>query len=447
MLDDFQQAMFDYLLRVANGEALFRPSAAARWMYCHASIQMTAKAPKNRRSSDAAKEGTAAHFVGEQALKGGPTPEEWVGRNVDVGQGITWFITDEMAQFVQEGYLDEIEARTPVDAERYIEHKMSLQPLDPSDPLMGECRGTGDFVAVLRFLRALFIKDLKFGRGYMVAADAPQLKIYALMALLAFWDGVPWNTVSTMILQPRAMREDERIKEVVFDPAYLMGEFAGEVVEAMESALGPNPRFDPSENRCRWCDAKSICPALRQEALTISRDEFAILPITTIESTLMAIPPQVIMGTHEQPRPKPATADTVVLPAAIDLDPGEIATILNRRKLWDTWIEGVEHRAVQLMETGTVIPGWALKRRTGNRVFVGDQEEITKALMAIGVKPLDLFTEPKLRSPAQIEKTLPKDKKKLLEPLVTRPEGSVTLVPASDDDMPSMPPLVIGPIA
>ena len=39
------------------------------------------------------------------------------------------------------------------------------------------------------------------------------------------------------------------------------------------------------------------------------------------------------------------------------------------------------------------------------------------------------YTDPKLKSPAQIEKLLPKDKKVAIAPLVHRPLGKPTLVP------------------
>ena len=124
-----------------------------------------------------------------------------------------------------------------------------------------------------------------------------------------------------------------------------------------------------------------------------------------------------------------------MLPRIPDLDPGEIASILERRPLFDTWIEGIENRAVALLEIGTKIPGWKLVQRTGNRRW---KEEATEGVIADllrkegGVKVGDMFTSPKLKSPAQIEKLLEKNKRGLIDPLVERPLGAHTLV--RDDD-------------
>ena len=418
-------------LKAANdGQAVFRPSSATRWLMCVGSTQLAASAPKERRSSPYAREGTAAHFVAQQALEGIRQPDEWTDRMVQLDEkGLEgWFVDEEMVEKVG-FYLDEINDRMTSETIAFTEHKMSLGPIAPDDPLFDEVRGTGDRIHVLPRKKVTII-DLKYGRGVPVAATSPQLKTYGIMALVNFQEYGPFDEIEMVIVQPRLLNESDWVKLVSFDPGMLMTDFLGQVAVGLEAALEPDAPLTPGEH-CRWCPAKTICPALQRRSLQIAQSMFTSLvdepPVTTY-TALAPMPEVVIEGDLVPP-------GAVVLPRIPDLDPGEIASILERRPLFDTWIEGIEKRAVALLEIGTKIPGWKLVQRTGNRRW---KEEATEGVIADllrkegGVKVGDMFTSPKLKSPAQIEKLLEKNKRGLIDPLVERPLGAHTLV--RDDD-------------
>jgi hypothetical protein len=122
---------------------------------------------------------------------------------------------------------------------------------------------------------------------------------------------------------------------------------------------------------------------------------------------------------------------------------GELATILERRPLWETWITALEQRAVALIEGGAVVPGWKLVRRSGNRKW-RDEKEVQQAMMDAGLTENQMMETPKLKSPAQMEKVLPKAKRDIVEALVERPLGAPTLV-AGNDTRDALPPR-LGPI-
>ncbi len=440
-------AMLAALREAYKGEALFRPSSISRLIGCPGSVQLIARSPRDtRKSSIYATEGTIAHQVAQDALTGKRQPEEWVDRIIEVpgpdggkwvpqhdGKKAGWLVDAEMAEAVGV-YIDEVAKRWTPDTLQYVEHALTLGALDPTDPIFAENRGTADAVLADAKRGRLTIVDLKYGKGVMVAGDSPQLKNYALMGLIAFGINGGWREVETVVVQPRATDERQRIKAVSHDPTDLLTDFLGRLGEAMHHSLDPDPPLnpDPTGAWCRWCPAKATCPALQREATDLARDAFATMPPLNARSDLGALPPAVYVGTPDQPQPAATPPKgTIVLPPATVLDPGDIATILQRRPLWEAWITSVEERASSLLEAGVAVPGWKLVRRTGNRRWK-DKETAPDALRAMGVNTSAMYTDPELRSPAQIEKLLPKEKKGAIEDLVERPEGALTLVKAED---------------
>jgi len=425
------------VLKAAKARAdglLFRPSGIARTIACPGSVILALRVPPEarRKSSPEAREGTAAHEVAAQALKNERQPDEWVDRRIDIGDGgEPILVTSDMADGVQT-YLDEVAERWEPGVETFVEYRMSLSRLDPSDPLLAENGGTGDCVLVNRARRELTILDLKFGKGRMVAGDAPQLKDYALMGLLEFHFPAGWERIITVVVQPRAAYENQRVKPVVHPPVSLTMDFTAELVGAMERALDVDAPLIPGDH-CLWCPAgdAGICPAVRDRAINLARDDFAKVPLFTATSSLPALPGKVFIGSPSQPRPMSHDPDVMVLPSPTDLDPAEVATILLRRPLWETFIAGVEHRAVALIQAGTTVPGWKLVQRSGNRRWL-DPAGVSEALLKLGLKANDIWTEPVIRSPAQVEKKLAKEKRDAIEVLVERPLGAPTLVQASD---------------
>ncbi len=435
-----RNALIAALSAAYKGEAIFRPSSADRFIGCPGSVRLIARAPRERQWSPWIVEGLAAHKVAEQALKGERQLDEWSDRMVQVDDGGMHgaFCDEEMVIGVGL-YLETVAADIDRDTQTFTEHRMSLSPLDPDNPLFAENRGTADRVHVHPGRRKARLFDLKWGRGVMVSPESPQLKDYALLTMMNFDIEGGWREVELTIVQPRAAEETQRVKTVSYDPNDLLTDFLGRMVGSMEAALVEDAPLNPGA-RCRWCPAKAICPALRDQAMHIA--DIGRQASQPRGELLGPIPSQVVLGTIEEPRPRPAPG-AVVLPSPTDLSPDEIAFILGKRHFWDTWITAVQHRAVALLETGTTIPGWKLGRRTKRRRWK-DPAGVVAELRALGLKVSDLYADPKLRSPRQVEAVMEPSRRGLIEPLVERPLGAVLLVPA-DSVKAELPP-ALGPI-
>lgn len=433
--------MLAHLQRAYQGDAIFRPSAASRWMLpngCPGSVQLTAKLPRVKQvSSAAARAGTAAHTLAQIVLTDpqGLAPEDFVGRYIQIDSHDptdTHFVDEEMAEKVNEyiGIVDGYKA-TP-GTEIFVEHKLTLGALDPANPLLNECRGTGDVVAVNRGQRWIINLDLKYGVGVPVAGNSPQLKIYLLMALLGFADGKPWSWGNTTVFQPRLpvppYTEEDHYKAFIFQPDEILNDFLADVLVSMYAALAPNPSLNPSPTNCRWCPAgdAGICPALQTAGLNMARGAFEQQqPSMTASTQLTPFPPIV---TDPKAAPLSNGKDVLFLRSIDQLSPDEIANVLNGIVMLEIYATGAKHRAAQFIESGIKVPGWYMKHRTGNRRWAVPREVVEAALLKLKLKPQEIYTDPKLKTPKQIEDVLSKLLKPAIAHLVERPPGAPTLV-------------------
>jgi hypothetical protein len=421
-----------HLKQMANGEKLFRPSSMSRLFACRGSLIASVRAGLKTESSPYAREGTAAHLLASTCLIEGKSPALFEATCLDLGDGgIKIPVTEEMADSVQM-YLDEIASRWTDHTEMYVEQRMSLSVLDPDNPLFQENAGTADCVLVDRVARTLRILDLKYGKGIMVKGDTMQLKDYAVLAALAFPCSEGWALIETVIVQPRAAVEHERVKPVQYDSDQFVLSFIGELVQTMDSALDVDAPLTPGDH-CKntFCPAVATCPAVRDAAVNIARDEFAAAPINRAGADVAPLPKYILLGTNENPRPKPPEHG-VTLPAPSALSEHDIATILMREPIWEAWITAVKQRAVKILESGGNVPGYKLVARAGNRAWV-DPDKACEVLVSQGGLTWEAaHTTPKLLSPAQIEKKLHPRQRGLLNDIVYRPQGAPTLVRIAD---------------
>lgn len=427
------QERLKQLIALAKGEALFRPSATERWTHCPGSVSLSVRAPRERKSSSFALEGTAAHTVAKEALTGIRQPDEWTDRMVQLdGEGMRGhFVDEEMVDGVS-FYVDMVRRRQVEGTQLLVEQFLSLKNLDPSDPIYAENRGTGDAIILWPAKRRISILDLKYGKGVAVHATSPQIRDYALMTAVCHPIPGGWQEIECVIGQPRAAEERDREKVAYFTPDQLFNDFLGMLLESMDKALLPDPPLNPG-SWCRWCPGSADCPALRDRAVNIARDAFAAVPMLTVSSGMLPLPPPVTgIGQGSNPLPEP-----------VALSVSDIATILERRDLFDAWMTAVERRAVAILTSGGSIPGWKITQRTGNRKWV-NAEEAQSILRRVGVSVGEMTTDPKLRTPKQLEMLLAPEYRWLVKMfeegdtqpqqnrLVTRELGAITLVKASD---------------
>jgi hypothetical protein len=105
----------------------------------------------------------------------------------------------------------------------------------------------------------------------------------------------------------------------------------------------------------------------------------------------------------------------------------QIKSVLDNKDLIDKWLKSVHSYVLGQIETGNGFPGYKIVAGRSNRKWE-DPVIAEKTLRGyIG----DQAYNQKLKSPAQAEKALGKEKK-LIKDLIIKPQGKPVLVPESD---------------
>lgn len=370
-----------------RGHATWSASASARLWGCPGSLALIASLGLPDKESEPAAWGTACHEVAD-----------WTLNNPDVDcadfpkaevktKSHTITIDDEVMETAQE-YVDYVRGRLAEHgpgATLLIEQRFSLASLDP--PF--DAGGTGDAVLLLPEWDMIEIVDLKGGRGIVVEAlGNKQLRTYALGAYMA--NPGPWKKVRATIVQPRAPHKDGRIRSETLHVSDLI-EWTAELVEAMRAAekAGDTMQFGDLDinvpwheaflsagEHCTFCPAVPTCPAVERKALETAQ--------TLFQPEGIAAPPA---------------------PETLGLD--RIAVILDAADMIQNWLNACRAYAQEQAELGGEVPGYVLVEKRGRRAWAKDEGEIASALLKeLKLDVDDLYAEPKLKSPAQIEKVL-----------------------------------------
>lgn len=375
-----------------SDHAKLSPSSAYRWFVCPGSVAATAGMPDD--SNEYAREGTAAHSLGEQALRDGLAAEKYLGWVIPVNYtgpdgkfaDQKFPVTAEMAEAVQV-YLDFCrEVASQPGAQMLIEQQVSLARIDP---LLEPVWGTSDCTIYLPETRTLYTIDYKHGRGKVVDVDDnKQLKIYGLAAWATFNDKFKVDRVVTVIVQPRA--GGEPIRQAEYTAAELL-DFAQDCVEAVERTEAPDAPLVPGSH-CDFCKIKATCPALSSKAVAVAQDEFAL-----------------------------------VAPQQLTID--QCIALLEKAELLEDWIKGVRQYLHETAERGERVPGYKLVPKRGTRQWSRPESEVVAALAPLVADDEELFSK-ELLSPAQMEKVV--GKKNLPASLVVSVSSGFNLVKDTD---------------
>lgn len=311
------------------------PSSAGRWINCPGSLKAMENMP-SEPLSEFAKEGTDAHRLADFYFMWGQFPE---GTDCETENHLRLYCETVLAE--------PGELKTEV----RLTH-----------PIFPEVFGTAD--AVVESETKITVFDLKYGQGEIVQAENNfQLMTYARMAL-----GESKKEIELVIVQPRI---DNPIKRWVCTDL-------SPIDEGIERALVSDDL--KAGSWCRWCTAKPVCPAIKQEVLKISKD----------------------------------------LPSPDALSPEQIREVLKASRMIKQWSDSVYNYAVNFAQAGNEIPGYILKEKKGHRQWIDPPylEEKFKNTPAAWKK--------EIKSPAQLEKTL---KDQDLTSLWFYPSAGWTLIP------------------
>ena len=233
-------------------------SRTERFMSCPGSVRLEAQMPYEP-AGEAAALGTMLHELSEKILRG----EELDDPDLD----------PEHLQLAQ-SYADYVNGISANPRKKLIEVNVDagLKSLHQS---LG---GTADAVIVEG--DHLHVVDAKFGRVLVEAKDNKQLLTYALGVMRQF--NAPASIQCTMhIFQPRAGHSKWTVSGVDLIT------HGHELKKAAELALSPDAPVIPSPDACKYCKAKTICPAMRQKVQDNARKDFA--PDTAITPEMLEL--------------------------------------------------------------------------------------------------------------------------------------------------------------
>jgi hypothetical protein len=437
-------------------------------MACPGSLKLSEGRPNE--SGEAAMQGTAAHHLGETCLKEGSDAEKYLGQVIALDQDEDCYLLDPRASNLEEllttgaikatfevdsnmadavqVYLtavrDEMERMGP-DAELAVEQRCDLSWLRPG------MFGTNDARLLLLF-EELSVFDYKHGQGVTVEVEEAheveipggltmtvfkpniQLVYYAIGAAEAC--GWAFERVKITVVQPRKAHSDGPVRSVTFSKADLLvyaaelGE-ASDVCDRADAAHGDMASLEDladweaaylkAGKHCQFCPAAGIpCPELERETYREAGVDFA--EDGSISCDVM--------------------------------DEGVRDALLERAMrvipILDVYIKAVETEALRRLresQDGTGF-GYKLVRKRSIRKWTADDTLVAEHLVEKGFPRELLFNEPKMRSPTQVEALRPVELmaslkaakvkapaqaiKAMIAELAHKPEGGLTIAPASD---------------
>ena len=393
-----------------RAHALCSPSGMSRNMVCAGNIAMSSLCEDVER--EAAAWGTCAHQISERCLVSGPVggflnADSFIGETEKSGK-FEFVVDEEMANTAQV-YIDycrdrlaEYKEATGQEAVFWIEHRISLAPLNPAL----ETNGTADFIIWFPLWKLVEVIDLKGGRGVTVdVVGNPQGRAYSIGTLVSLPQIQGVERVKVTIVQPRVGSGEPKSDEFHVADLYdwvvdLLG-LIQRCKDALDefNALGDSRiLFDEwadkwlTPGQCTFCTAKPICPALRKKALAVMPD----LARTWHEDITLTTPPTL-----------PNLAKTG--------SPEELAHDLDGFDELEGWIKARRAFAHAEAERGNPPPGYGLVDKIGNRTWKEkDPNNLCCAIQdALNLKGNDILEPGNVKSVAQIEKVLGKRKAEL----------------------------------
>lgn len=382
-----------------GAHALLAPSSAARWMRCAGSVAASQHVPNE--SSVFAREGSAAHVLGERALSYEKRTEFWLGEVIEI-EGEKFTVDDEMCENVQI-YVDQVR-REP--GELLVEERFDLSEVYGVE----EQFGTGDAVVLDYEHERLYVGDLKYGRGVIVfAKDSDQMYSYAAGALKLYDMLADWKTITVAIHQPRLHHYDEytltreeleawieETAECAMQAVALIGHPAAEIESAKTAG----------EVQCQWCPIKGNCRTLATWSHEQVYADFANLELepTTVKDTTQ-------------------------------MDGATLGKILARADTIASWLSEVRAEAVRRAQAvpGSV-PGWKMVTGKKGRRTWSDADEAKDIMKNARIKTDEMYTKTMVTYPAA-EKAFGKKKPKIwtrLKGLVSQADGAPAIAPESD---------------
>jgi hypothetical protein len=419
--------------------AVLGPSGSSRWIPCPGSVKLESYFPNT--SSKYAEWGTAAHELSDICLREGNNAENHIGRTFTIN-GNVYTVDMEMADCVNDYMADVYSLVDPEEGDTLLSEEQV-----PLTQITGEedAEGTSDVIGISACQTILTVIDLKTGQGVKVDAfDADdydqirphdydpatctpntQMTMYAGGSLEKYKNQYPnIDTVRMVISQPRINWLDSCEITVADLEARLakISEAAG------VATLNEGETLVPGEKQCKFCRAKSTCPALRGVVFEKISGNKAKASTSSSFSEIDT----------EQTLAKKAAA-TIGIPD----DDEALAQSMRAIPLIEAWIKGVQEGVASRLFNAQPVPGFKLVLgKKGNRAW-RDEEAARAAIIGRGkLKAADAEVR-KLVTPTQAAALFKKQFKDtdvkwaekwaaIETEQVTQSDGNPSVAPVSD---------------
>lgn len=399
-----------------KSHAILGPSGWHTWANCPGSVPLSEGVPSH--TSSYAKEGTAAHSLLERCLGENANAEDFIGEEYTV-EGETFVVDQEMADAVNSAI--EI-VRAELDDGAILQTEQTV----PIAFLTGEtdAEGTCDIAILSQGGTKLTIMDFKYGKGVIVYASdfAPEETAKKPNGQLAMY-GLGWlekygmiyediTHVKLVVIQPRCEWVDEY--EMPIDQfvafADTIREAAGAVeMEKLAKESGDELTLVPGEKQCKFCNAKAICPALKN----------------AVSSALSVISPSKPEDFADLTLPKQAAVVSLDESASSE----KLAEFARAIPLIEEAVKAVQGEIERRLFAGKEVPGFYLGQgRKGRRSWT-DPAVALKEMTKSGRLSVADATEKVPISPTEAEKKL-KDRPAIwekLQPFIQQSDGKATV--------------------
>lgn len=431
---------------MAGIHAKLSPSAAHRWMNCPGSVRLIGD--ESSTTNNAAMKGTAAHKILEtMIINDQHDVREYAGYTVLVpGDGADqsadaevyppgtpaldpdkprpgWFmfiVDEEMVAGVQVT-VDEVDRlRSEMwNVKVYSERYLDMTWLDPrfggtADVTLVEGEGDDDFLSIDDEFEAwVHLVDHKNGWILVDHKDNEQMLNYAVGLL---HEHPKAKGVRVTISQPNAPHVEGPTRTAEYTRAEI-DIFAKKMKKAARETEKPNAPLRAGD-WCTFCAAKTRCKEFDAEVLKQAKGEFA---------------------DDDEP---PADLESLPVPDGL----AELARAARWVPLINGWAKEVMASLQRELENGGEHPDWKLVQGRANRIWSAGytpQSIAEKLSEEFGIPIESFWTEPELKSPAQIEKLGPKGRTKAIQAIKKRflavvaelafkPDGKITVAEATD---------------
>ena len=339
----------------------YSPSASPRWIPCPGSVPLSETVPKPP-SSKYADEGNAAHLLVNYHLTDADTSMDFIPYG-----GSDWPVTDEMKEAVgvATDYINKAASQGGIFWSEERVHASSIHD---------DIHGTVDAAIWWEDIGMLEIVDFKYGKGIAVEAKGnSQMRIYAIGFVDSFienWGDVEF--VKCTIIQPRAPHHDGPIRSEMVSVATLNA-FLVDCQAAIRLTKANKPVLKEGD-WCRWCPVglAGACPIRNQEAASMFQ-----------------------MITEDK-----------MLETEADFYPNDLAEFQNMVSKLESWCKQISGATKQAIENGEDVPGWKVVNGRATRQWKEGSEAATYFKKILKTKA---YAEPKLKTPAQMEKLISKE--------------------------------------